>query len=49
MINLVTQEDVAAAMNTKLGGLVVVNHIGKDMNARKSTYRKVKETNMRSR
>jgi hypothetical protein len=47
VINLVTQEDIAAAMNTKIGGAVVINHIGKDMTARKSTYRKVKETNRR--
>jgi hypothetical protein len=47
VINLVTQEDIAVAMNTKIGGAVVVNHIGRDMNARKSTYRKVKETSRR--
>jgi len=47
VINLVTQEDIAAAMNTKIGGAVIINKIGQDMNARKSTYRKVKETNRR--
>jgi hypothetical protein len=43
------QEDVAMALNTKFGKNVVINHIGQDMNERKSTFRKVREINRRSR
>jgi hypothetical protein len=49
VINIVTQDDVAMAMNSDLGRNVVVNHIGKDMNQRKSTFRKVREANRRRR
>jgi hypothetical protein len=47
IINLVTDRDVAAAMSREPGKNVVVNHIGADMQQRKSTFRKVREINRR--
>jgi hypothetical protein len=47
IVNLVTDNDVAAAMTRSPGKNVIVNTIGADMASRKSTFRKVREINRR--
>jgi 3-keto-L-gulonate-6-phosphate decarboxylase len=46
VINMVTQTDIAQAMSeSEEGRNVVINHIGRDMNEKGSTYHTMKKSN----
>ena len=43
IINLVTRNDVAMAMSSRVGRNTIINAVGRDMSERRSTFRKVRE------